>query len=43
MKLFLRVGEERSASERLHNETGVEPPKEKLTFENLFNEKGELK
>ncbi len=44
MKLFLRVGEERSDDEKRKNETGVEGgTKEKRSFDNLFNEKGGIK
>ena len=45
MKLFLQVGEQKSPEQKLKDSTGIhnEPPKAKLTFENLFNEKGELK
>lgn len=38
MQLFLKVGESRQP-----NEPEVDPPAEKRKFENLFNEKGELK
>lgn len=42
MKLFLRVGSE-SPENRLKNETGNEGTKEPRKFDNLFNEKGEIK
>lgn len=40
MKLFLKVGETKKINE---TPTFNEPPKDKLKFEDLFNEKGELK
>lgn len=44
MKLFLRVGEERSVGEKQKDETGIDgKEKEKRSFDNLFNEKGGLK
>ena len=45
MKLFLQVGEQKSPEQKLKDSTGIdhEPAKAKLTYENLFNEKGELK
>lgn len=39
MKLFMRVGDH-TAPEPI---PGTEPPKEKRKFENLFNEKGDIK
>lgn len=42
MKLFLRIGS-KSREEGVKDEYGAEPPKEKLKFEDLFNEKGGLK
>lgn len=42
MDLFLQLGEQKSREQVQKNETGQEPPKEKRTFENLFNNKGEL-
>lgn len=42
MKLFLQVGEQRKPDSPIDNNGGnKEEPK--LTYENLFNEKGELK
>ena len=43
MQLFLRVGESKSKGEKLKDETGIEPEKETRKFEDLFNEKGEIK
>lgn len=44
MKLFLRVGEEKTQHERKKDNTGIdEQPKEKRSFDDLFNEKGGLK
>ena len=43
MKLFLRVGEAKDQGEVEKDRTGLEQPKEKLKFEDLFNEKGGLK
>lgn len=44
MKLFLRVGEEKTDAERVKNETGVDGSKnEKRSFDDLFNEKGGIK
>lgn len=43
MKLFLRVGEQKSGQEYFKNSTGLEPEREKLKFEDLFNEKGMIK
>lgn len=44
MKLFLRVGEEKNADEKRKDETGVDDKKiEKRSFDDLFNEKGEIK
>lgn len=44
MKLFLRVGG-KTPEESIKDTTGAdpEPPKEKLKFEDLLNDKGELK
>lgn len=44
MQLFLRIGESKDETERKKDETGIkdEPPK-KRSFDNLFNEKGEIK
>ena len=44
MKLFLRVGEEKNADEKRKDETGVDNKSiEKRSFDDLFNEKGEIK
>lgn len=44
MKLFLRVGADKTADEHKKDETGVdESQKDKRSFDNLFNEKGGLK
>lgn len=43
MKLFLRVGEAKDQGEVEKGRTGLEQPKEKLKFEDLFDEKGGLK
>ena len=44
MKLFLRVGEEKTDDVRVKNETGVDGKKnEKRSFDDLFNEKGGIK
>ena len=43
MKLFLRVGESKSQAEQFKDGTGLEKPKEKLKFDDLFNDKGGLK
>lgn len=43
-KLFLRIGEQRTPEEIKKNSTGVKEDKqEPRKFENLFNEKGDLK
>lgn len=42
MELFLQVGKSRQAEPPIDN-NGVETPNKNLTYENLFNEKGELK
>lgn len=39
MKLFLRVGDHQEPEKP----AGTEPPKEKRKFEDLFNEKGDIK
>lgn len=43
MKLFLRVSEAKNPEDVQHDSTGLEQPKEKLKFEDLFDEKGGLK
>lgn len=43
MKLFLRVGEEKTEEEIETNIYGNKPEKEKLKFDDLFDEKGGLK
>lgn len=44
MKLFLRVGESKSEAETVKSNTGIDRAEnQKRSFENLFNEKGELK
>lgn len=44
MKLFLRVGEQRSDSDRVRDSTGLDDePKEKRKFDDLFDEKGGIK
>lgn len=44
MKLFLRVGSEKTDSDRKKDETGIDnPPPTKRDFSELFNEKGEIK
>lgn len=45
MKLFLRVGESKEDSERKKDETGIEQKEapKKRSFDDLFNEKGEIK
>ena len=43
-KLFLMVGADKSESQRVEDQTGLkQETKEPRKFENLFNEKGELK
>lgn len=42
MKLFLRVGEKKSADEIAKNK-GFEEPEKKLEFKDLFDEKGNIK
>ena len=42
MKLFLRVGEQKSAEE-IAKEKGFEEPDKKLEFKDLFDEKGNIK
>lgn len=42
MQLFLQVGESRKQQPPI-DDGGNEPPSNTLTYENLFNEKGELK
>ena len=41
--LFLQLGTRRNSRDSIATDTGEEPPKEKRNFENLFNEKGEIK
>ncbi len=41
--LFLQLGENKSKKEIIESETGTEGEPEKRKFEDLFNEKGELK
>ena len=44
MKLFLRVGADKTPDEHKKDETGVDgSQKEKRSFDSLFNEKGGLK
>lgn len=43
MDLFLQLGEKKSPAEKIKSETGEESEPEKRKFEDLFNEKGELK
>ena len=44
MELFLRIGNPKDQSEIKQNETGIENKEEEtMKFEDLFNEKGELK
>ena len=44
MDLFLQVGNQKDQNEVNKNETGIEnKEEEKMKFEDLFNEKGELK
>lgn len=45
MKLFLRLGADKPAEQVQQENTGVKPPEEspKLSFKDLFNEKGEIK
>lgn len=43
MKLFLKVGETKTEAESFKDKTGLEKPKEKLKFEDLFDDKGGLK
>ena len=43
MDLFLQLGEKKSPKEKTKTETGLEQEPEKRKFEDLFNEKGELK
>lgn len=44
MKLFLRVGESKSDDQRKKDETGIETEKkDKRKFDDLFDEKGEIK
>lgn len=44
MKLFLRVGSSKDEGERSKDETGIDDkPKDKRKFDDLFNEKGEIK
>lgn len=42
MKLFLRVGEQKTPEEIKKSKGGTEPP-EKREFKNLFDEKGNIK
>lgn len=42
MKLFLRVGEQKSADE-IAKEKGFDEPEKKLEFKDLFDEKGNIK
>lgn len=44
MKLFLRVGEDKTEKQKTEDTTGIQQPDEsKRKFEDLFNEKGGLK
>lgn len=45
MKLFMQVGQNKAPEDRLHDQTGHQnpEPKQKLTYEALFDEKGGLK
>ena len=44
MKLFLRVGESKTEEQRKKDETGIETEKKnKRKFEDLFDEKGDIK
>lgn len=45
MKLFRQVGQSKSSEERQHDTTGIDKPEptKKRKYEDLFNEKGELK
>lgn len=44
MKLFLRVGEDKTPEQRVEDITGAKPDEnKKRSFNDLFNEKGELK
>lgn len=42
MKLFLRVGEQKSEAD-IAKSKGADVPEEKLEFKNLFDEKGNIK
>lgn len=41
MSLFLRIGEQKPASQQQTASTGIEPEANKRKFEDLFKEKGE--
>lgn len=43
MQLFLRVGSDKSEKEILHDKTGEDPKSEPRKFEDLFDDKGNLK
>lgn len=44
MQLFLRIGEDKDPAERKKDETGIkDETKDKRKFDDLFNEKGEIK
>ena len=43
MELFLQIGSEKNPEDLAKDSTGLKPEKEKRKFENLFNEKGEIK
>ena len=43
MDMFLQLGEQKSKKEVIKNETGSDGEPETKKFEDLFNEKGELK
>lgn len=43
MDLFLQIGQPKSPEDLTKGSTGLTPPQEKRKFENLFNEKGEIK
>ena len=43
MDMFLQLGEQKSKKEVIKNETGSDSESEPKKFEDLFNDKGELK
>lgn len=43
MQLFLRVGGEKTPEDQMKDTTGIDQKKDKLKFEDLFDEKGGIK